>query len=156
MWQEKDLMGPMSHFSCTGLRWALLPQAPHPHHPTPFCLAAVQILGRTSRLGKRRERKRGQEWGLIFACRSIVSGGKKWQHRVQFFSPQSSSGPAREARLTDDSQHLCYAAVTDEGLHIAISLFLSVYGTLPLSSHYTHSTTERMTGLPWKLPWNYL
>lgn len=86
----------------------------------------VQILGRTPRLAKRRARKRGQEWGLIFACSSIVSGGKKWQHRVQFFSPQSNLGPAREASLTDDFQHLCYAAVADEGLHIKISLSLSV------------------------------
>lgn len=93
-------------------------------------------------------KKRGQEWGLIFACSSIVSGGKKWQHRVQFFSPQSSSGPAREARLTDDSQHLCYAAVTDEGLHITISLFLSVYGTLPLSSHYPYFSYNRKNDRP--------
>lgn len=120
-----------------------------PPSPAPaLCLAAVQILGRTLRLAKRRARKRGQEWGLIFACPSIVSGGKKWQHRVQFFSPQSSSGPAREARLTDDSQHLCYAAVTDEGLHITISLFLSVYGTLPLSSHCPYSKYNRRKDRP--------
>lgn len=114
----------------------------------PRCLATVQILDRTPRLAKRRARKIGQEWGLIFACPSIVSGGKKWQHRVQFFSPQSSSGPAREARLTDDSQHLCYAAVTDEGLHIAISLFLSVYRTLPLSSHLPFSGCNQKTDRP--------
>lgn len=127
MWQEKDLMGLMSHFP---------PHQPAIGPPSPlFCLATVQIVDRTPRLAKRRAKKRGQERGLIFACPSIVSGGKKWQHRVQFFSPQSSSGPAREARLTDDSQHLCYAAVTDEGLHITIFLFLSVYRTLPLSSH---------------------
>lgn len=69
---------------------------------------------------------------FIYACPSIVSGGKKWQHRVQFFSPQSSPGPAREARLTDDSQHLCYAAVTDEGLCVAVSLSVCLWDTPPL------------------------
>lgn len=132
--------------------------ATSPPQPTPnwmqwvlpplCCVTAVQILGRTPRPTMRRERERGQEWGLIFACPSIVRGGKKWQHRVQFFSPKSSLDPAREARLTDDSQHLCYAAVTDEGLHIAISLFLSVYGTLPLSTHYLYFWHNRKNDRP--------
>lgn len=128
-----------------------------PSHPS-CCLAMVQILGRTPRLAKRRARKRGQDWGLIFACSSIVSGGKKWQHRVQFFSPQSSSGPAREASLTDDFQHLCYAAVADEGLHITTSLSfcLSMGHSLSPPTTHTSKTTARMTDLPWKLPWNGL
>lgn len=69
MRQERDVMGLMSHFPPHG-------PATSPHTPA-RCLAAVQILGRTPRLAKRRARKRGQEWGLIFACPSIVSGGKK-------------------------------------------------------------------------------
>lgn len=36
--------------------------------------------------------------------------------------------------------------------------FLSVYGTLPFSSHHPwlSGTGRRMTDLPWKLPWNGL
>lgn len=70
--------------ACTGLRWTL------PTNTPISCPAKVQILDRTLGLAKRRARRMEQEWGLIFACPSIVSGGKKWQHRVQFFSPQSS------------------------------------------------------------------
>lgn len=91
-------------------------------------------------------------------CEQGGQEGKKWQHRVQFFSLQSRSGPAREARLTDDSQHLCYAAVTDEGLHVATSPFSVCLRDPPtlLPPPLTSGTARRMTDLPWKLPWNGL
>lgn len=83
-------MGLMSHF---------YPHRPATSPPTPLpCVATVQILDRTPRLAKRRARKKGQEWGLIFACPSIVSGGKKWQHRVQFFSPPEQLGPGKRGQ----------------------------------------------------------
>lgn len=51
MWQEKDLMGPMSHFSLH--RPAMSP-------PTPLhSLAMVQIVDRTPRGGQGREGKNG-------------------------------------------------------------------------------------------------
>ena len=72
-WQETDLMGLMSlffrHRACN---------EPSHHQPSHFCCrATVQILDSLPELAKRMARKIGQEWGLIFACPSIVSGGKK-------------------------------------------------------------------------------
>lgn len=72
---------------------------------------------------------------------------------ILFPSEQSSSSPARGARLTDDSQHLCYAAVTDEGIRIAIfSLRICLRdppSTPPIG--HTHRNTQRLTDSPWKL-----
>lgn len=149
MWQEKDLMGPMSHFS---------PHRPAMSPPTPpRSLPTVQIVDRTPRLAKRRARKRGQEWGLIFACPSIVRGVKSDSTVSNSFSPWAAR--ARQERPGwQMTPNICVMQPLQmrDSTSQSLSFYLSIEPSHSPPTTHTYSTRERVTGLPWKLPCNGL
>lgn len=127
-------MGLMSHF----------PPAAACNEPSRLPLSSPRSRYKAGQHGWLRggQGREGKNGGWYLHVPPLWVGVKSDSTVSNSFPPRAARARRERARLTDDSQHLCYAAVTDEGLHIAIALFLSVYGTLPLSSHYSYYNRE--------------
>lgn len=133
MWQEKDLMGPMSHFSPA-------PTCNESSHPL-YILAMVHIVDRTPRGGLGREGKNG---GWYLHVPALWVGVKSDSTVSNSFSPRAAR--ARQERPGwQMTPNICVMQPLQmrDSTSQSLCSYLSIEPSFSPPTTYTHRTTKK-------------